>query len=365
MGDDGGTNGPARPAPTIYDVAAACGVSPSTVSRAFSRPGRVNAETAERIRRVAAEMGYRTNPLARALPTGRTRLLAVIVADVTNPFFFEIIRGAEEAATAAGYTLLVADVQESVDAERQALDRTLPLVEGILLATSRMSDSSIRVAAKQRPTVVLNRIMTDIPSVVTDNARGMRRAVEHLAELDHTTVTYVAGPEASWADGMRWRSMREAAYELDIRTRRIGPFSPTRAGGITAAQTLAGSRATAVVTYNDLLAIGLMQGLTRLGARIPQDVSVVGFDNIFGSDFCTPPLTTVAAPLRRLGSHAVGMLLRQLETPVPQTSVRHAPLRPALLPAQLVVRGSTARRGRRRAWGTRNDARPTAPRSSG
>ena len=124
MGSDSEDAG--RPRPTIYDVAEACGVAPSTVSRALSRPGRVNAETAERIREVAASLGYRTNPLARALPTGRTSLLAVIVADVTNPFFFEILRGAEETATEAGYTLLVADAQESDEAERRALDRTLP-----------------------------------------------------------------------------------------------------------------------------------------------------------------------------------------------------------------------------------------------
>lgn len=333
-----------RHTPTIYDVAKAAGVAPSTVSRAFSRPGRVNAETAERIRQVAAELGYRTNPLARALPTGRTSLLAIVTADVTNPFFFEIIRGAEAAAAEAGYTMIVVDVQESPEAERRALDRALPLVEGIVLATSRMSDSSIRVAAKQRPTVVLNRVMTDVPSVVTDNARGARRAVEHLAELGHTTLTYAAGPEASWADGMRWRSVREAAYELELRARRLGPFPPTQAGGLAAAQALRQSPTTAVIAYNDLIAIGLLRGLSRLGARVPQDVSVVGFDNIFGSDFCDPPLTTVAAPLRHLGSYAVTTLLEEMKRR------RSGPLRPALLPAQLVVRASTGPRPRRRTW---------------
>lgn len=333
-----------RHTPTIYDVAKAAGVAPSTVSRAFSRPGRVNAETAERIRQVAAELGYRTNPLARALPTGRTSLLAIVTADVTNPFFFEIIRGAEAAAAEAGYTMIVVDVQESPEAERRALDRALPLVEGIVLATSRMSDSSIRVAAKQRPTVVLNRVMTDVPSVVTDNARGARRAVEHLAELGHTTLTYAAGPEASWADGMRWRSVREAAYELELRTRRLGPFPPTQAGGLAAAQALRQNPTTAVIAYNDLIAIGLLRGLSRLGARVPQDVSVVGFDNIFGSDFCDPPLTTVAAPLRHLGSYAVTTLLEEMKRR------RSGPLRPALLPAQLVVRASTGPRPRRRTW---------------
>ncbi|HEX5858814.1 MAG TPA: LacI family DNA-binding transcriptional regulator [Microbacterium sp.] len=328
--------------PTIYDVATAAGVAPSTVSRAFSRPGRVNAETAERIRQVAMEMGYRTNPLARALPTGRTSLLAVIVADVTNPFFFEILRGAEETATAAGYTLLVADVQESVEAERQALDRTLPMVEGLVLATSRMSDSSIRVAAKQLPTVVLNRSMSDIASVATDNSRGMKRAVEHLAGLGHTTITYLAGPDASWANGVRWQAMREATHELGIRARRLGPFSPTQAGGLAAARALADAPSTAAIAYNDLIAIGMMRGLMNLGIRVPDDVSVVGFDNIFGADFCTPQLTTVAAPLRQLGAVAVRILLEELRTPA--RGARQAPqgpLKTALLPANLVERMST------------------------
>ncbi|UNK70718.1 LacI family DNA-binding transcriptional regulator [Microbacterium sp. H1-D42] len=336
---DRGDGAPSRP--TIYDVAAACGVAPSTVSRAFARPGRVNAETAERIRRVAEEMGYRTNPLARALPTGKTSLLAVIVADVTNPFFFELLRGAEETATEAGYTLLVADVQESVEAERRALDRTLPMVEGVVLATSRMSDSSIRVAAKQRPTVVLNRSMSDIASVATDNSRGMRRAVEHLAELGHTTITYVAGPDASWANGVRWQALREAVHELGLRARRIGPFSPTQAGGLSAAGAIAGSPTTAIIAYNDVLAIGLMRGLTSLGIRVPEDVSVIGFDNIFGADFCTPQLTTVAAPLRQLGKVAVQTLLADLRAPRSSRLVPRGPLKTALLPSRLVVRSST------------------------
>lgn len=354
--------GPQRSGPTIYDVARECGVAPSTVSRAFSRPGRVNAETAARIRAVAETMGYRANPLARALPTGRTSLLALIVSDVTNPFFFDIIRGAEQTATENGYTVLVSDVQESAQAERQALDRVLPLVEGVVLATSRMSDSTIRVMAKQRPTVVLNRVLTEVPSVVTDNSRGMRRAVEHLGELGHHTVAYAAGPEASWADGMRWRSMREAGYELELKVRRLGRYEPTVRGGLDAARALAQAPTTAVVCYNDLVAIGLMRGLAAMGARIPTEVSVVGFDNIFGSDFCSPPLTTVAAPLRALGSHAVRALLRELTHTTPQA------VRATVLPAQLVVRGSTAKPGRRRhPWRDATpdpgpaDARPPAP----
>ena len=352
-------DGPERTSsPTIYDIAAAAGVAASTVSRTFSRPGRVNAETAARIRAIAEEMGYRTNPLARALPTGRTSLLALVTSDVTNPFFFEIIRGAQITAAAAGYTLLVADARESADAERQALDHTLPLVDGLVLATSRMSDSAIRVAAKQRPTVVLNRVVTDIPSVVTDNARGAKLAVEHLAGLGHRHLTYLAGPEASWADGMRWRALRDATHQLDLRLTRLGPFTPTLRGGHEAAAEFARSPSSAVIGYNDLLAIGLMQGLRQFGARVPEDVSVVGFDNIFGSDFCDPPLTTVAAPLRELGAHAVGALVSELKT----RSARPQHVRAAILPAALRVRGSTTDYRRRRStWTQRAEEVLAAP----
>jgi DNA-binding LacI/PurR family transcriptional regulator len=341
--------------PTIYDVAKAAGVAPSTVSRTFSRPGRVNAATAERIRNVAAELGYRANPLARALSTARTQMIALVISDITNPFYFPIIRGAEEAAFAAGYTMMLSDTQESDQHERTALERALPVVEGIVLASSRMSDSAIRQTAKQTSTIVLNRQVADVPSVVTDNPRGARRALEHLGELGHDTVTYVAGPEASWADGMRWRALLEAAHELSLRVRRIGPFPPTVLGGVQSADALAAAPTTAVVAYNDQLAIGLMRGLSRLGARVPDDVSVVGFDNILPAELVTPGLTTVAAPLLAMGATAVQNLLADIG------GARSGTARPVVLPTRLVVRESTSRRASRGhrsrkstspAWGT-------------
>jgi DNA-binding LacI/PurR family transcriptional regulator len=340
------TNQPRRgrvgQAPTIYDVARECGVAPSTVSRAFSRPGRVNAETAERVRVVAARLGYRTNPPARALSTGRSSMIALVIPDVTNPVYFDITRGAEDAAAEAGYTLLLADFRETGRLEREAIDRAVPAVEGLVLAGPRVSDSAIRMAAKQRPTVILNRAVTGLPSVVIDNPRGMRRAAEHLGELGHETITYLAGPEASWTDGIRWRSLREACLELNLSSRRLGPYPPTVAGGMAAGDQLLRQPATAVVAYNDLMAIGLMHGLQRGRVPVPRQVSVVGFDNIFGSDFCTPALTTVDAPLRALGAAGVRRLLAQLGG---------APARagqPGVLPVRLVVRASTAQRSRKR-----------------
>lgn len=330
-------DGAGRP-PTIYDVAEAAGVAASTVSRTFARPGRVNAATAERIRRVAAELGYRAAPLASALPTGRTATLALVVSDVTNPFYAEIIRGAEGAAAAAGFVVLLIDAQESNRLERDSLERALPIVEGVILAGTRMSDSAIRMAAKQRPTVVLNRQVADVPSIVLDNALGMRLAARHLAGHDHRALTYVAGPEASWVDGMRWRCLREAAEETGLRVQRTGPCPPTVAGGHAAAAALNRDLPTAVVAYNDQVAIGLMLGLQAAGRRVPQEISVIGCDNIFPAQLVTPALTTVAAPLRTQGRNAVHAILAARSG----ASLRTDPVMP--LPVKLLVRKSTARR---------------------
>ena len=333
---------------SIYDVARAAGVAPSTVSRAFSRPGRVNARTAERIFAAARGVGYRSGVLHG--PTGqRTRSLAVVAADVTNPFDSEIIRGAHQAAGESGYTILLSHTREDAHFERDWTERELCAVEGVLLTGSRMSHNAIRMLAKQRPLVLLNRRVPEVPSVITDNARGMRRAVEHLAGLGHQTVTYVAGPEASWADGTRWVALIEACHELDLRFRRVGPCNtPTVHAGLDIAQEVLAQKPSAVIAYNDVMAIGVIKGMRRAGVQVPDDVSVIGFDNIALAEIVDPGLTTVAAPLRAMGIIGVKNLLAAIGGATPNRE-------PIVLPVKLVVRGSTGRRRRNDispAWGT-------------
>lgn len=325
--------------PTIYDVAAAAGVAASTVSRAFSRPGRVNAETAARVFAAADELGYRSASLG-GLRRTRTRTLAVVVTDITNPFYAEIIRGAHEAAGELGYTILLSHTEEDAQLEREWTERELDAVEGVLLTSSRMSDSAIRMMAKQKPLIVLNRALPEVPSLLVDNPRGARRALEHLGELGHGSITYVAGPETSWTDGMRWRALREGAHELDLKVRRVGPGNPpTLQTGALLADEVVRQDSTAVVAYNDVLAIGLIRGLRRLGVKVPDDLSIVGFDNTILAQIVDPPLTTVAAPLHALGTTGVRTLVAMSRGAAPSRE-------PRVLPVRLVVRGSTGQRRR-------------------
>jgi DNA-binding LacI/PurR family transcriptional regulator len=245
-----------------------------------------------------------------------------------------MIRGAERTAAHAGYTTLLVESQESEPNERALLERVIPAVDGVVLASSRLSDGAIRTLAKEAPVVVLNRLVSQVPSVASDNIRAVKRAVEHLVEAGHHSITYLAGPEASWADAMRWRGLLEACHELDIPVRRLGPHLPTMAGGRAAAKRWLAARSTAVAGYNDLVAIGFIQAVEHAGLQVPRDVSVFGFDNIKDGELVSPQLTTIAAPLVSLGSAAVNHLLK---TRIGSTRSTDA----LVLPARLVVREST------------------------
>ncbi len=334
---------PIEKAATIYDVAAAAGVSPSTVSRAFSRPGRVSAKTSARIHQVAAELGYRAPQVARADVSRQSKMLGIALTDITNPFFFSIIRGAEHVAVTEGYSILLIDAEESDELERRLFDRTMPLVDGMIIAASRLSDQALRTVSKSTPTVSLNRLVAGLPSVITDNARGMRRALEHLAELGHKRVAYVSGPTASWADGARWRAFREGCYELDLTEHRIGPTLPTVRGGMGIYPQVREKRVTAVVCFNDMISIGIMRAAKAAGLSVPADLSVIGFDNIFASDLVTPGLTTVAAPLSLLGERGARSVIALANNQEPETTAEA----PSILPMRLIIRESTTTAPRR------------------
>jgi LacI family transcriptional regulator len=319
---------------TIYDVAELAGVSPSTVSRALTKPGRISERTEAKIRTAAEKLNFRFNPMARALPTGRSHTLALVVADITNPVIFGIVRGAEQAASAAGYTLVIAESQESVAAEAETIERISPSVDGIVLATTRLPDDRIAALAARRPIVLINRAVDDVPRVLPDVDHGVAQLLDHLGGLGHRSVAFLSGPDASWISGRRWESLLEGAEHLGIGLVEIGPSPPTIEGGRDSIRRLLAARVSAVIAFNDLMAIGVIQAALERGLAVPRDLSVVGFDDIFGSELIVPALTTVRAQLIRAGSLAVDHLLAQLDGSAALPSDE-------LLETSLIIRGST------------------------
>jgi LacI family transcriptional regulator len=336
--DGEGRNG--RPV-TINDIAAVTGVAASTVSRALTRPGRVSAATRQRIETAARELNYIPNIQARALTSGRTQTIAVLVSDVASPFYCGIISGTSLELKAAGYAHLLIDTEDSGEMETQMLHRLSHSLDGAVLASSRLSERALVNLATQIPLVTINRSVPGVPSVMIDTPSGFSQAVEHLASLGHRDIVYVSGPEKSWPNEARWHAMRTTAARLGIAVRRTARFAAERSTGPAAADAVINTRATACVVFNDLLAIGMLTRLRERGVRVPADLSIVGCDDIFGADFCCPPLTTLTTPIDRAGRVAVAMLLSQL--------TQRAARRLVTLPTHLTVRESTGpRRGRRR-----------------
>lgn len=320
---------------TIYDVAKAADVSPSTVSRALHKPGRINAETAQHIRETAQSLGYRINPHARALPTGRTRMLGLILSDITNPVFFDFVRGAERVTAQQQYTLVVAESQETAALELETADRLIPSVDGLVLVASRLGDDQVQRLDEQRPLLVVNRAVPHVAGIVPDILPGIRAALDHLAALGHRSLAFLSGPANSWMSSLRWEALLDEALRRSMTIVEIGPGEPTTDGGRQSLRRVLASGVTAAVTYNDLMAIGLLQASKAAGIAVPERLSIVGFDDIFGSDFTTPPITTIRTPLGTMGEEAIRRLIAEIDDEQPDGS--DIPLETVF-----VQRGSTA-----------------------
>lgn len=301
-----------RRAVTLQDVADEANVAVSTASRALSNPHRVSAATRDRVQSVATRLGYR-HLRAAAAGAGGTPMLALLVPDITNPYNFGLIRGAEAQTRAVGYMLLLGNTQESAEFEKAHAERLGPAVAGFVLAGSRLPDSDLLRLAGQHPVVLLNRQAEGVPSVVIDAVDAGRQIIDHLAALGHRSVTYLGGPANAWIDGERSLALSEFAERAGITVSKRGPFAPTVEGGSAAADIGMASGATALVAFNDLLALGVMQRLQHLGVDVPGEMTVVGFDDIFVSDFCHPPLTTVTAPVEQAGRMLIDLLLGSYE----------------------------------------------------
>jgi LacI family transcriptional regulator len=318
---------------TIRDVAHLSGVHISTVSRTFTAPHLVNTETRERVLAAAAKLGYRPNRAARGLITGRTNNIGLIVADIANPFFPPLIKAAESRARQRDHMVFVADSDEDPEVEEDLVQALAKQVDGILLCGPRMDDERIRKLARDVNLVIVNRDIPGLPGVVMDIAYGAHLAAYHLASLGHTAIGVGTGPPNSWAS----REMSDAVVaELEGSGADVvvmGPNPPTEEGGRRLTGRVVAEGVTAVLTYNDLMAVGLMEGLAEAGVRVPEDVSVAGIDDIPASRLTTPKLTTVATPAAAAGRAAVDLLLSEDDDRDATAQVR--------LRTELIVRNST------------------------
>lgn len=309
-------NTPPSKATTIGDVAAAAGVSRATVSRVMNGRDTVDAAIADRVRRVATELNYRPSETARNLSLGRTQTVAVVVPDLGNPMFQSILRGVTRAAAQDGYRVLVADTQETAEAERDIALDARRRCDALVLCAPRMDDEGLaEVLSAAAPVVLVNRTVDadSVPQVATDYAQVAGLLIDHLVALGHRHLIHLGGPLASASNrfriaGLDRAEQRHPGLRIDRRTLGSGLED-----GWSSAEDVLASGATAVIAFNDLVALGLISRLREMEIAVPERISVVGVDDIPFAGFSDPLLTTVSVPQVDLGVAAWQRLLRAID----------------------------------------------------
>jgi LacI family transcriptional regulator len=329
-----------KPIPTIRDVAAAAGVSTATVSKFVNGAQRFSPTVEAAISKVIAELGYRTNPLAQSMITGRTRSIGLSVLDVSNPHFASVVKGANRVAQAHGYTLLLVDTEENPDRERPLLEALSRRVDGMIV-NSRIPEPEMDwMTELGKPLVFFGRLANrGIPCVAGDDHRGASMLTRHLVTLGHRKLAYL-GFSKSRRDEERLAGIRAclALHGLPLAVYDGGAPSAQEGERVCSSIMLGTEHPDALICYNDLMALGFMKAAQTLGFRVPADISLAGFDNIAFANYTSPPLTTVDLQSERLGGAAVEQLLAQIDGKPPALF--------SMIEPQLILRSSTANRNR-------------------
>ncbi|WP_147915934.1 LacI family DNA-binding transcriptional regulator [Ruania zhangjianzhongii] len=318
---------------TIYSIAAELGISASTVSRAFSRPDLVRDSVRQRILDAADQIGYQPSRAARSVATGRTGLVGLLVPDITNPFVPPLVRAIEMAAAERQAGVLLVDARANGAAEPGLVVQLKAQVDGLVIVSPRASASALSGALGSTAAVVVNRVMRGMASVVCDNTVAIERAVQALVADGHETLALLRGPADAWASKRRAEAFRRAAADAGVRLLEHGPFEAQFEDGRAAAEAVAASEASAVLAFDDLMACGVIAGLTDAGLRVPYDVSVLGCDDVLLARTMTPALSTISAPIGGLGERAVELL---------DEVMAGARIRQERLEGALALRGTTA-----------------------
>ncbi len=329
---------------SIRDVASRAGVSIATVSRTVNHISSVNAELAERVWKAIEEIGYLPNTQARALVSGRSRMLGLIVSEITNPFFPELVQEFENLAVAQGYEVLIGSTNyEPVRTEsliRRMMQRN---VDGVAVMTFGIEEELVKKLVEQEFPLVFVDAGPDLPNIrvlKVDYGEGIRQAVQHLAALGHRQIAFISGPLHLRSATARRDAFRKSMAELGLTVphENIVEGTHTMEGGKEAADKLLAlpNLPTAIICSNDMTAIGVLHALHRTTLKVPDDISVVGFDDIHLAQFMLPPLTTVQMSCGLLAAAAVEALRAGIEQDNPQAKRKEWQI-----PTKLVVRQSS------------------------
>ena len=307
---------------TIADVARKAGVSTATVSRVVSGVGNPRPATVARVKKAVEELDYRPSAVARSLRMHRTRTLGLVVTDIQDPFFPELVQAADLAARSLGYSILLGSAAYDEQRAMHYLDLMADRrVDGILVASSQVSMSRKWLASSPVPIIIVNAEMRDPPVtiVTSDNQGGSALAAAHMLELGHRRIAYVEGPTSYSAGQPRLRGFRKAVRDAGLAATETPelPGDGQVEGGERAVATLMARDpdVTALVCYNDLTAMGALRALRAAGRRVPADISVIGLDDIAAAASVVPALTTVAQQKARMGQLSTDLLIRAIEHP--------------------------------------------------
>jgi len=326
---------------SIKDIAKVARVSHSTVSRALRDSPLISEETKTRVRRIAQEMGYSPSAVARGLVTKQTRTLGLVVTTIADPFVAEVVEGIEALAQDKGYSILLCQSRSDADRELASVEILREKrVDAIIVTASRVGSLYLPLLERLSvPIVLINNQQEGryIHSVGTDNLHGGRLAAGHLVELGHRRVAYITGPEWAAQSRLRREGARQVLLEegLDLDPDLVVQGTGRSDGGEEAMRALLdrSNPPTAVFCYNDLTAIGVMRSARVAGLQVPDDISVVGYDDIAYASYVMPPLTTIRQRRYEMGYQATEMALALLAGGKTVTN--------SLVQGQLVARGSS------------------------